>query len=252
MARRIEAENATGPTPFRGRVFQWGTRQAHRKSCVPPGCGCGGCFVILAILALSVPYFVVRGCTNWFQSAGPTTSVIQRITTRLGEFTVSPRFVVGTRLLDAETEDTVTTSWFGVKIGQTVTRVRALENRVQYIVDLQDLDPARCVVGNGGRELVFRFPSPIVDADMVDVQSDPSKYAFFVDNDWIHHFIVGDDRIDEGRRAMRNAVVHAASQPSARSEARAAAIPVLESLIRGLLPAGSGVDEVVVVFDEQR
>ncbi len=257
MARRMDSTGNTGsardgaaapgPSSF---VRSW---SLGRRG---PGCGCLGCVGVLALLLLAA-WLVVRGCERLSEALVPRVafnrSIVEQVVTQLGELEVAPRFVVGTREIVAETteEDTteVAATWLHeslrLPIGKTVTRVRATGNRVQYVVDLREIDVS---VSADGHAMQLLVPAPRVDDDVVDVQSDPAGYEILVDKDWLHHVLSAQADIDAARRALRGAVVAAGAHPAALLEAREEAKPLLEALIKGMLPPGSGIESIEVQF----
>ncbi len=261
MAKRVEAVghnrasgdaagHAAGPAAPSGFVRSWSF--GRRGS----GCGCLGCLGTLAMVALGA-WLLVRGCEQLNDFLTPrvelNVSIAERVVTQLGELEVSPRFVVGTREIVAETTEVATTelaaTWLHqslrLPIGKTVTRVRATGNQVQYIVDLREISVD---VSADGRAMQVLAPAPRVDQAMVDVQSDPAAYEILVDKDWLHHVLSAQADIDAARRALRGAVVEAGGHPAALLEAAEEAKPLIEALIKGLLPPDSGIEEVSVQF----
>lgn len=202
----------------------------------------------------------MKSCEETMRRAIPSFSMQQSTTrqviTQLGELEVAARLVVATREIVAETTDEDVTklamSWLGssasLPLGRTVTRLRCSGNRVQYVVDISRLPEGAVTWRDGGVIMVVTLPEPTVDQEMVEVQSDPSKYDISVDKDWLHHALSSQASIDNAHRALREAVVAAGSQPAARAEAREEAKPFLEAVIRGLIPADAGVREVRVEF----
>lgn len=218
------------------------------------GCGCIGCLLVLLLLAGAI-VALVQTCESPSLIQARTT-ISRQVLTQLGELEMAPRLVVGTREIVAETSDERTTeiaaTWIHdslrLEVGRTVTRVRAVGNRVQYIINVAELQDGDVELADGGSTLILTVDPPTVDPDMVEVQSDPAKYEVMVDKDWFHHMLSAQATIDDAHRGLRSAVLEAGSQPAALAEVRQEAKPLLEAIVRGLIPAGSGIEQVEVRF----
>ena len=224
------------------------------------GCGCclPGSLIALGLVLL-FGWLGMRSCERTVASLPRsliTTEVVQTVVAQLGALEVAPRFVVATREITAEvSRESITTFGAGwlpelltVRVGRTVTHIRAPGNRVQYIVDLRSITPGSIEVTAEGRELVVRVASPTIDPQMVDIQSNPAKFEVLVDKDWLHHAFSAQSEVDAAKAAIREAVIVAGSHPAALLEARTDAAPVLEAVIRGMIPPEVGVTQVRVEF----
>ncbi len=207
--------------------------------------GCAAAAVAIVIVCVIGAVFILRECSASVQGIlaafKPGVSIQDTITLALGELDPKLELKVGERAVDVEVERSAETRWFGVEIGKTVTRVRILDNRVQYIVPLADLAFDRdweFVGTDAGGALLVHLPSPLVDPAMISVQTDPTKIAVEVDDQWLNNvFFWQPDGQDDARHLIRDA---AAKQAGARAfilEVETDAAPRIEALLQSALQA---------------
>ncbi len=167
---------------------------------------------------------------------------------------LDPKFElkVGEREVDAIVERTRETTWVGIPVGTTVTRVKVMGNRVQYIVPLEAVSKEESwefVGTEQGGALLVHLPAPVVDSNMVSVQTDPKRIEAEVDDQWLANvFVWQGDGVDEAKHAIREKVVEQASASAFVREVQSEAAPKIEALLQAALQNSlrSGVQVKVV------
>ena len=90
----------------------------------------------------------------------------------------------------------------------------------------------------GGGALVVALPRPVLDEEMVALQSDPARIEVEVDDQWLHNLAWWmDDGREEAVQSMRRHVVELGSMPSALHEAEDDATARVEGLLQRVLDA---------------
>lgn len=186
----------------------------------------------------------------------------------LGQLRESPALRVATRDVDVRVDASVPTeatlrAWlvpvgpgWTVELGRTKVEVLAPGNRVQYVIPMRDAAGAPAEVswrrlkvltevaeldGSGEAtevvELVeVTLPPPQVDAELVEVQSDPAKLRIQIDRDWVDHVVRDETARNEALASIRAAVLASAASPAAMPEVRDESRKIVASMIRALLP----------------
>ena len=200
----------------------------------------------------STPARVIEGIAQAFKS---TVNVRTTIDTAIGSVRKEASLVV----LKSSVNVTITKSseknlWGKIYLGTTTVTVRAMDNRVQYVVPLEKFGPSdiRYEPGKGSSgKLIVKIPVPRLDNDLVEVQSDPSKISIQTDVGWARlDSASGKFQRDEAMRELRPAVIQQGKHPLLMDKARAGA---KEDMLRLLSPLVSQLREgvsVVIEFDE--
>ncbi len=200
---------------------------------------------------------VATGVTDAVQGLAaafrPQINIHTTVRTAVGELSPSLSLKVAERELEVTVEDVRETTWIGVPVGATVTKLRSQGNRVQYIVPLAGVTPEQMeFVGSAaGGALLVHLPSPRVDEQMVFVQVDPQFVQVEVDDQWLNNinpFI--EDGADRARASVRSAAVQQASHAAFLREVEAECTPRVEQLFQGVLASSlrDGV-QVKIVWD---
>lgn len=217
-------------------------------------CGTIGYVIIQAINAARdiarTPQQVVANLAKAFE---PRVSVTTIVRTAIGEIQNKPKLVVMTADVDAEVVKARGTEWGYMYWGTTTVTLRARENRVQYVIPTEKITAKDFYFDNPTRELRIIVPQPMVDPDVVDVQSDPKKIDVKTDLGWAHFDRwSGEPLRQEARHDLRQAVIgagrHSLLLNQARNNARLQIEKLLSPMAEHLAP---GVKISVVFADEQ-
>ncbi len=196
-----------------------------------------------------------RSATGWvagslphIQSTSSTT-----LTSALGELRAKGGLQIGWRTIDTavEVDRTTTVDAFGfsVPLGSVHIRIDVPGNRVQYVVPV---DPTWTIRAVDAETFIVTIPPPIVNKDVVEVQSDPAKFRVFIDNDWAEHLIPSGGDVDSAKALVRASVIETGSSRPALAEVRMEARSVAAGFVGGVLAAGRGGNpRVIVEFSDE-
>ena len=211
-----------------------------------------GAIVFVALSAVTivkscaaVPSEIVKGVVETAKGLGqafqPKITVNKTLALAIGALDSKFEFKVGERAIDVVVEKTSETEWMGVPVGKTVTRLRVLGNRVQYIVPLSNISPEQdwtFVGSDSGGALLVTLPAPTVDLAMVSIQTDPAKIQLEVDDQWLNNvFFWQSDSQDEARHRIRDEVAKQAGARAFILEVEQDAAPRIEALLQSTLQA---------------
>jgi hypothetical protein len=169
---------------------------------------------------------------------GPTVTVDTLFSSAIGQIHSHPKLVVMTAPIDAEVSKASNTTWAGINFGTTTVRIRAHDNKVQYYVPLQNLATSNFVYDDIHKKLVVRVPAPVLDREIVDVQSDPAKIDIETSNGWAKlDTFSGAPLREEAQHDLRNAVLIAGSNELLEHEAERRGQEVLRNALRPIADA---------------
>jgi hypothetical protein len=80
-----------------------------------------------------------------------------------------------TSTVDAEVEKTSEKRilWDLLELGDTTVRIRVRDNKVQYYIPLEGFGESNVAFDPEARCLAFTLPEPVLDTEVVEVQSNP-------------------------------------------------------------------------------
>ncbi len=222
-----------------------------RGCCSGPGCGCLLLVITAAVLLAWGISFAWRSATGWaatnltlVQSASTST-----LTSALGELKAKGGLQIGWRAIDTTVDVDRTTSvgafGYSVPVGTVHIRIDVPGNRALYVIPV---DPAWSIRAIDKETFMVTMPAPVVNEDVVEVQSDPRKFEVMIDNDWAEHLIPSGGDVDEAKALVRASVIETARSKPALAEVRMEARAVAGNFVRGvLLSAGVGGNPRVIV-----
>jgi len=121
-----------------------------------------------------------------------------------------------------------------IKLGDTVTSLRAQGNKVQYYIPLDGLDESDFAYDPGQKCLTVTLPRPVLDSEMVEVQSNPDLIEIQTNVGWGRlGGYSGAYLEDQAKKELRDAVLQEGSKPTLQEKADAEG----ESLVRSKLLA---------------
>ncbi len=122
--------------------------------------------------------------------------------------------------------------WDSLKLGDTTVRLRVRDNKVQYVVPVQEFDKDDVTYRPEANCLMVTIPAPQLDSELVEVQSNPDAMDAETDVGWGRlDMFSGDFLLDEAKRELREAVLREGANPLLQEKAKTEA----ESAVRGLL-----------------
>ena len=129
----------------------------------------------------------------------------------IGELNNNPKLVVLTADVIAEVTVTSKKSWMGLDLGDTITAVKA-PAKVQYFVPLRDLGENNFVFNSKERQLTVIIPRPVLDTEMVFIETDPAKLDMQTQAGWLRfHVSSAKYTEDMARKNLKEAALNVAS-----------------------------------------
>ncbi|MBX7259152.1 MAG: DUF4230 domain-containing protein [Candidatus Hydrogenedentes bacterium] len=107
-----------------------------------------------------------------------------------------------------------------IKLGDTVTSLRAQGNKVQYYIPLDTLDESDFSYDADAKCLTVFLPRPVLDTEMVEVQSNPELIEIRTDVGWGRLGSYSGAFLEEqAKKELRDAVLKEGSKPMLREKA---------------------------------
>jgi len=206
-------------------------------------------FAVVAITAIAAVTFMFRECSpahiSQTVSAGlaqafqPQVNVNTVIYTTLSNMVNQSKLVVLSTQLNVDLTKSNEKVVWGVPLGTTTVKLRALDNRVQYYVPLKHLSKSDFRYDDVHKRLTLRVPAPRLDQELVEVQSDPAKIEFRTEIGWARfNSRSGQFLRDQAQKDLRPAIVREGNNSlyidKAKSNARDSLKKLLEPLAKQL------------------
>lgn len=144
-------------------------------------------------------------------------------------------------VLTAETDALVTktsdkSTFWGIDLGQTRVDLWAKENKVQYVLPLTEIERDSTWFDTDGNVLRVVAPEPVLDEQLIEVQSDPEKIRVQTELGWARlDRYSGQFLRREARKDLRPAVIEQGRSELLADRARNNAEILLEEKLRVLL-----------------
>jgi len=175
-------------------------------------------FAVVAVTAIACIAFMFRECSparisrtvssGLAQAFQPKVNVNTVIYTTLSNMVNQSKLVVLSTHINVDLTKSNEKVIWGVPLGTTTVKVRALDNVVQYYVPLTNISKADFKYDDVHKRLTVRVPAPCVDQDLVEVQSDPAKIEFRTDLGWARlDSRSGQFLRDQAQKELRPAIV---------------------------------------------
>jgi hypothetical protein len=179
-------------------------------------------FALVAITTIASITFLVRECSPAHMAAKVTAGIAQAFQPKVNASTVinttltrmanQSKLVVLSTFINVDITKANEKEIWGVSLGTTKVILRALDNRVQYYVPLTNITKSDFKYDHVHKRLTVRVPSPMLDADLVEVQSDPSKIEFRTDVGWARfNTRSGQFLREQAQRDLRPAILREAN-----------------------------------------
>lgn len=196
------------------------------------GGGCGnalsGCGLVVLLLLGAAVFLIVRTCSSIdkLSEAVANASLVQTtvsttLTNALGDLRPQGGMIVGWRTIDTrvklDRETSIDAFGYKIPIGAVHLTLDVPGNRVQYLIPIDGTWLAKAA---GEDTVILTLPAPIANEHVVEVQSDPSKFALQIDNDFAEHLIPSGGDVDAAKRLLRDSVLESARSRPALAEVR--------------------------------
>lgn len=216
-------------------------------------CGMISFVIVKAIeAARDVAHTPQQVVANLARAFEPHVSVTTVIRTAIGEIHNHPKLVVMTAEVDAEVVKARGTDWGYIYWGTTMVTLRARENRIQFVVPTDKILAENFRYDSAAKELRVTIPPPMVDPEVVDVQSDPKKIDVKTDLGWAHFDKwSGEPLRQEARHDLRQAVIQAGRHQLLLTQARTNARGNMEKLLAPMAEHLAPGVKIKVVFTDE-
>ncbi len=116
----------------------------------------------------------------------PKVEINEVIINTLGELHKQSKLVVMSETVDLVMERSSTKKflWDKLSMGTTVVEMRVRENKVQYILPLEQVTRDSFHWDDSKGEIVIDIPRPVIDRDIVEVQSNPNLIDVRTERGW--------------------------------------------------------------------
>ena len=175
-------------------------------------------FALVSITAIAAIVYLLRECSPAHVARNVTAGIAQAFQPKVNATTVinttltrmvdQSKLVVLRTSVNVEITKSNEKEIWGIPLGVTKVALRALDNRVQYYVPLTNLTKSDFRYDDVHKRLTVRVPAPLIDEDMVEVQSDPSKIEFRTEIGWARlNTRSGQFLRDQAQRELRPAII---------------------------------------------
>lgn len=141
-----------------------------------------------AFAAVAIVLILTAGFTTWriWSGFNTTTKIEQVISNTIGELKKESKLVVLTAeiTVHAKRSSTKRILWDKLNLGKTVVEMRVMGNKVQYVVPTTVISRDTFRWDKSRGEVVVDIPDPILDEEIIEVQSDPSRIEVWKDVGW--------------------------------------------------------------------
>jgi len=180
----------------------------------------------------------------------PNVTLRTTINSQFAKIDATPKLVVLTDTLNVEVarSSEKRVLWGLLNLGTTEVRLTAPGNKVQFYVPLRDLTAQDFTYQRAAKRVIVRVPAPMLDRDIVEVQSDPSKIEVQTKVGWARLSAFSGKALEaKAREALRQEVLMSADIPAMHDMARMQAEKTLAAFFREL--AGSLQEGVGLEFE---
>ena len=222
------------------------------SSSTPKRCSGVGTIFVLLSLATGI-FFGVR----WLEKIVKNFSLVQNtitstLTSALGDLQPQGGLLVGWREIDTlvkfDRETTFGPFGYNIPVGSVHIVLDVPSNRAQYIIPSNGPNDEHWNAEAISESVIMlTLPAPIVNKEVVEVQSDPGKIKVYIDNDWMEHLIPSGGDIDQAKKLLRQAVIETAQSKPALVEVRIEARQVADKLFSELFTRSLGRPVTVIV-----
>ena len=141
--------------------------------------------------------------------------------------------------------------WDTLDLGDTVVRIRAFKNKVQYYLPVEGLSEKNFRYDAARKKLIFQAPAPRLDFEMVDVQSNPEMIEIQTDVGWARLKAGSGAKMEkEARIALRPSVIREGASPVLLHIAQENAEKTLKEMFKPLTNTFKEGVELEIQFDE--
>ncbi len=191
----------------------------------------------LQTVKVNTPAGVVGSVMDRLEGAlKPRITVQNIVASQVRKVSEESKLVVLTTELDAtvsRTED-LRLLWGYLNLGTSEATIQVRGNKVQYYIPLKGFSADNITYDKTRGRVVVRVPAPVLDRDIVEVQSDPEMVFIRKERGWARLPSTQERLEDEARAMLRGEVLKAGDAPWLHEKARAEGKKVLATLFNDL------------------
>jgi hypothetical protein len=153
----------------------------------------------------------------------PNVTVRSTVRSQFAKLDATPKLVVLTDTIDVEVAKSSEKRvlWGLLNLGTTAVRLKAPGNKVQFYIPLGEIRADDFVYQPAAKKVVVRLPAPVLDRQVVDVQSDPLKIEVETKVGWARLSAYSGKTLEaKAREALRQEVLSTADTPPMHDLAR--------------------------------
>lgn len=156
------------------------------------------------------------------------------------------KLVVATIEVDVQVEKSSQKKlWNYLDLGETRTSMKVRNNKVQYYIPVEAIAEDIFHYDSATRTVQLRFPAPVIDQEVVDVQSNPEHYEIETDVGWARLRSYSGKQVEkEARESLRGEVLATAAHEEYLMLAQIKAEKAIRHLFREVID--SFADDVTV------
>lgn len=169
----------------------------------------------------------------------PTVNVSTLVSSGIEHVRGEAQLVVMTAEVDVEIDKSSEKRvlWDALRLGDTTVRLRVRDNKVQYVVPLHDFNSRHVEYSPEVNALLITVPTPQLDTNIVEVQSDPGAMDAQTDVGWGRlKMYSGEYLLEEAKRELRDAVLREGANPLLKEKAKMEAERAVRELFKDWLP----------------
>ncbi|HLX63772.1 MAG TPA: DUF4230 domain-containing protein [Planctomycetota bacterium] len=135
---------------------------------------------IVTLYSISATRQALEGFSSAFQ---PQVSYKTLLSGTIGQLNNNPKLVVLTADIEAMVTHESTSTFVGIPVGSAKAEVK-VPAKIQYYVPMKDLSLGDFTYDAQAKLLVVKIPPPILDTEVVDINSDPDKIQIRTEFGW--------------------------------------------------------------------
>lgn len=202
-------------------------------------------FIVLILAISFLSYQTSETVQNVAKRAGNTFLKVFRpvvynkelVMSTYGKLSSKSKLVVMTQeiTVDVEKSSTKKFMWNYYSLGTTTVRMTVPGNKVQYYIPTDSLNENSIRWDEEKQELILNLPDPILDEEIVEIQSDPSKIMIKKEIGWARLESKSGKAIEEQvRKQLRSRVIEAGKEDLRLKQAKENAEIIVRDLFNKL------------------
>ena len=185
---------------------------------------------IVAIISISYVYLHSDMFNNFSQAFRAKEFIDTAIKNTITGISTKPKLVVLTAMVDVNIEKKSSKQYF-FNLGTSTIDLKILDNKIQYIIPTASITPDIFKWDSKHNEIIIDTPTPILDRDIVEVQSDPVKIKIRKDLGWFRFDdFYGEKLLLSAKKDMRKAVLKAGENELLQYKATGEARKIIKKL----------------------